>query len=66
MTMDQWGHLLLIIGAAMMTTTTVIERIQWHQRRATPDGIRKVFVIGVVLLGLGALLMGIVPVPSGL
>jgi hypothetical protein len=49
----------------MMTTTAVIERINWHQRRATPDGIRKAFVIGAVLMGLGAVLMGIPPMPGG-
>jgi hypothetical protein len=63
--MEQWGRALLVAGVAMMTITAVIERIMWHQRRAPPAGVHRLFVVGVVLMGLGVLLMGIEPVPSG-
>jgi hypothetical protein len=62
--MERWGALLLTVGVAMIAVAAIIERIQWHQRRASTTDIRKMFVIGVILMGLGMLLMGIAPVPS--
>jgi Ni/Fe-hydrogenase subunit HybB-like protein len=59
------GSLLLITGAVLMTVATVVERLQWHRGLVSPVGIRRAFVIGAVLMGLGAIMMGIAPVPGG-
>jgi hypothetical protein len=50
----------------MMAVATIVERVQWHRGLVAPAGTHRTLVIGVVLLGLGALLLGLPLVPGGL
>jgi hypothetical protein len=49
----------------MTAVNAIVERWQWHRGRVSPPGIRRMFVIGAALMGLGAVMMGIAPVPGG-
>ncbi|HMJ54566.1 MAG TPA: hypothetical protein VK540_20935 [Polyangiaceae bacterium] len=49
----------------MMTIAAIVERVQWHRGLALPSGIQRMVNIALVLLGLGALMMGIELVPGG-
>jgi hypothetical protein len=64
--MERLGLLLLIPGVAMMAVAAIVERLAWHRGLVSPAGIRRAFFIGVVLMALGAVMMGIAPVPGGL
>ena len=63
--MERLGLLLVVTGAVMMTIAAIVERVQWHGGLAPPSGIQRMVNIALVLLGLGALMMGIELVPGG-
>ena len=65
LSMERWGLLLLIAGGAIMAVNTIAKLLEWYLGIVSPAGIRRTFVIGVILMGLGAVMMGIAPVPGG-
>jgi hypothetical protein len=64
--MERWGLLLAITGGVMMAVSAVVEFLQWYRGYVPPAGFHRIFFIGVVLMALGAAMMGLTPVPGGL